>query len=269
MIDDEWLRAHPLPPFHEDGDKETRGRVLVIGGSRQTAGAVILAGLAALRVGAGKLRLLSAPEALVPLALAVPEARVFPFPQPALRRLAESCQAVLLGPGLLSGRRTRELLTALLPVNAPLVLDALALRVVKRRDLQARAGPTLLTPHGGELRALGEDPGRDGAARLAEQTGAVVVCKGAETWIAAPDGRVACNRAGHVGLATSGSGDVLAGAIVGLCGRGADPFVAAAWGVHLHARAAEELGPPGFLAGELAPRFPGLLASYQSPGSSR
>lgn len=262
MIDADWLEANPLPAFAADGDKESRGRVMVMGGSAETAGAVILAGVAALRVGAGKLRLVTVPAAVVACSVAVPEARVLGCLAVArrLRSLAERCQAVLLGPGMLQGRMVREALDSLLDLSGPLVLDALALRVVKPALLKARRGPTVLTPHAGELAELGGGrPGADCARQLAEQTGAVVACKGSQTWIAAPDGRVAENRIGHVGLATSGSGDVLAGAVTGLCARGADPFVATAWAVYLHARASELLGPPGFLAGELAARFPGLL----------
>ena len=101
------------------------------------------------------------------------------------------------------------------------------------------------------------------ARRAAEQWGVVLTLKGRETFIAAPDGRIYCNTAGNVGLATSGSGDTLAGIIAGLAARGAEPLQAAVWGVYLHAsagdRLAERMGRLGFLARELLDEIPALM----------
>ncbi len=109
-----------------------------------------------------------------------------------------------------------------------------------------------------------DSPALAAARRAAEEFRAAVVLKGRETFIAAPTGESYVNRAGSVGLATSGSGDVLAGVIAALLARGADPFDAPAWGVYLHALAGEALaasvGPLGFLARELSPEVPRIMA---------
>jgi len=153
------------------------------------------------------------------------------------------------------------------------VLDANALTSLARapecvRSLRGRA---VLTPHAEEMgELLGADKAaveRDRAGALQEACArfhAAVVLKGRETLVAAPGSRVYRNRTGNVGLATSGSGDTLAGLIAGLCARGAAPLQAAVWGVYLHARAGERLarrvGPLGYLARELPGEFPALLA---------
>jgi hydroxyethylthiazole kinase-like uncharacterized protein yjeF len=148
------------------------------------------------------------------------------------------------------------------------VLDALAMSALPERKA---GGPCVLaTPHAGEMAhltgqskdAITADPerhARDAAARW----NAVVVLKGARTIIAAPDGRSWCHEGGNAGLATSGSGDTLAGLITGLAARGAPLEQAAAWGVRLHSRAGEVLagrqGPLGYLARELPAEFPALM----------
>ena len=128
----------------------------------------------------------------------------------------------------------------------------------------------IVTPHSGEMAAiLGRskeeikaDP-QDAALEAASALQAVVAMKGAKTYIAAPDGRLYLNRYGCIGLATSGSGDTLAGIIAGLAARGADPVQATVWGVYLHARAgdslAKRIGPLGFLARELLAEIPALM----------
>jgi ADP-dependent NAD(P)H-hydrate dehydratase len=276
-IDDEWLRSHPLPQPASGGDKEERGRVAVIGGSSQTAGAVILSGISALRVGAGKLRLVTVPEAAPALSVAVPEARVFDSMHLRklcqLRGVAAGAQGVVVGPGMLQGVLTRGVLEVVLRLPVCLVLDALALRLVQPGRLRNRPGPTILTPHASEmahlLRSSVDEVCRDPlqtAREAAAQCGCVVALKGQVTWVVDPDGRAVANRIGNVGLATSGSGDTLAGAIAGLVARGTDPFEAAAWGVHLHARAGDNLaakvGPMGYLASELPAEFPRILAAF-------
>jgi hydroxyethylthiazole kinase-like uncharacterized protein yjeF len=133
-------------------------------------------------------------------------------------------------------------------------------------------GRVVLTPHDGEMAGIleisAEEIGQDRvavAASAARRFNAVVALKGRETVIAAPDGKVYVNRAGNVGLATSGSGDVLSGIVTGLLSRGADPMTAAVWGVSLHARAGEVLakrfGIVGYLARELLDEIPGLMNS--------
>jgi hydroxyethylthiazole kinase-like uncharacterized protein yjeF len=158
--------------------------------------------------------------------------------------------------------------------QATLVLDAGAFAFLKfePRSLARLGGRVVLTPHAGEMASLLDmekseveaEPLRT-VRHAVEQLNAVVALKGRETFIAAPASRnVYCNRAGNVGLATSGSGDTLSGVVAGLAARGASPFQAAVWGVHLHARAGDELarrmGPLGFLARELLAEIPTLMA---------
>lgn len=224
--------------------------MVVVGGSPQTPGALILAGQAALSAGAGKLRLVTVPQTAPALAAAVPEARVFgALDRRTVAAATAGSQAVLLGPGLLQGWRARQLLQWLR--GQTLVLDAMALRVFRPNSYR----PAVLTPHHGELAALlGVDALTEpcvAARQAAAEAGCVVVAKGPTTWIAAPDGRCLCHQGSDPGLATSGSGDVLAGLITGLLARGCAPLQAAAWGVHLHAARARALGEPGYLARQL------------------
>jgi ADP-dependent NAD(P)H-hydrate dehydratase len=132
----------------------------------------------------------------------------------------------------------------------------------------------VITPHAGEMARLWGIPREEVerraatlAVEAAQALDVVVVLKGPTTYIAAPDGRCLCNTAGNLGLGTSGSGDVLAGIIAGLCARGAEPFQAAAWGVFGHARAGERLArrvaPLGFLARELLEEVPSVLHSLR------
>lgn len=284
-LDARLLRRWPLPAVAENADKEDRGRVLVVAGSREIPGAALLAGIAALRAGAGKLVVATAQSVAQPLALALPEARVIALPEndrgalapAALELLADSAsrtQAALLGPGLMDGAGTCTLVDGLLPLlaDAPVVLDALAMDVVRqgRRFEQ----PLLLTPHAGEMaHLLGAtkeeilaDPLR-AACEAARGWNAVVALKGATTVIATPPGDCWRHEGGHPGLATSGSGDVLAGLIAGLAARQAPLEQAGAWGVVLHAGAgaalARRLGPLGFLARELAAEIPPLVSRWQ------
>lgn len=284
-LDAHLLRRWPLPPVPEDADKEDRGRVLVVAGSREIPGAALLAGIAALRAGAGKLVVATAQSVAQPLALALPEARVIGLPETdggalapaAVDLLADSAsrtQAALLGPGLMDDAGTCALVEGLLPLLAgvPVVLDALAMEIV-RHDARFDQ-PVLLTPHAGEMaHLLGwskeeilADPLR--AARgAARRWNAVVALKGATTLIATPGEGCWRHEGGHPGLATSGSGDVLAGLVAGLAARQAPLEQACAWGVLLHAGAgaalARRLGPLGFLARELAAEIPPLVSRLQ------
>ncbi len=286
IISPRLLRAWPLPVPDEGGDKEARGRVLVIGGSPEMPGAVVLAATAALRAGAGKLQIATVDSVAPFVACAVPEARVFALPQTRTGTLAASgveriskhvneAQSVLIGPGMLDERAIARFIKNLLAhVDGPaLVLDANALTYLARAaaSLTKLGGRVVLTPHAEEMgELLGSDKksverDRTGALRAAvARFNAVVVLKGRETLIAAPGSPVYHNRAGNVGLATSGSGDSLAGLIAGLCARGCAPLQAAVWGVYLHARAGEQLarsrGPLGYLARELPDEVPALMA---------
>ncbi len=278
------LARHPLPALDADMDKETRGEVLVIGSSAQVPGAALLTGLAALRAGAGKLRL-AVPHALsLGVGLAIPECGVIALPQTAdgEPRLAASLNdavagaaAIVAGPGLTAPSNAAALTRGLLrlPRDGALILDAAALTTLKLKPLKPPgAKPIVITPHHGEMAMLldlrpadiARDPlrrARAAAARL----GALVILKAQTTYIVTPAGAAWVHDAGGLpGLATSGSGDILAGLLAGLIARGADALTASLWAVATHARAGRVLratvGPVGFLARELLPEIPKLLA---------
>ncbi|QBE62426.1 NAD(P)H-hydrate dehydratase [Pseudoduganella lutea] len=289
------LREWALPEPSFDDDKEGRGHVLVIGGSREMPGAVMLAATAALRAGAGKLTMATAASVAPLVAAAIPEARVIGlaetngggFTLEAARRLGElagKASAVLVGPGMQDDAATAELVHALLPrfAGTPLILDAAAMGAVRAqgephlleepKDMEhfAFREPVLMTPHAGELSHLTRrdkkqicDAPLEAAQEAARRWNAIVALKGATTVIAAPDGRQWQHQGGNVGLAISGSGDTLAGIIAGLAARGAPLEQAAAWGIALHASAGEQLsiryGVLGYLAREISAEIPALL----------
>jgi ADP-dependent NAD(P)H-hydrate dehydratase len=283
-VTDALLRSWPLPECPSDADKVQRGTVLVIAGGVETAGAALLAGIAALRAGAGRLTVLTARRHSAALAVALPEARVIPSlgPDPSERDLSSvhrEVDAILVGPGLRE-RSARGLATTLLSTcTVPLVLDAGAIPAL-RFTRTKRRGPALITPHAGELAHL-EKVTRDeieqdpaGASRGAmERWQMGVVLKGATTHLCVPGDGSWIHKGGNAGLATSGSGDVLAGLIVGLLARGASLVQAAAWGVALHARAGENLalrfGPVGYLAREIADEVPALMAKLARKGTRK
>ena len=281
------LKRTPLPELDDTGDKDTRGKVLVVGGSVKVAGAVLLAGVAALRAGAGKLQLATVEGASSALGIAVPESLVVALPQsrageisakrsaPLLAEYASSCDAMLVGPGMTSERSALSLVGALarkLKSDATLVLDAAAVTAL-RSDVDVITpvvGRVVITPHAGEMAALLgvdiDDVQADPAAfavRAAGELGIVVALKGAESWIADPEGALFRYSGGSVGLATSGSGDTLAGIVAGLAARGASPLCAAMWGVYLHGAAGEVLakriGRVGYLARELLAEVPTVM----------
>lgn len=288
-LDTQALRAWPLPPLAHDADKEVRGRIVVVAGSREIPGAAVLAGTAALRVGAGKLLIATASSVAPALALRMPEARVIALPETPqggfaidgvelLRRSLEAADAVVIGPGMMQDEAACRFVQALLPALADctVVLDALAMDVVLQQGRFET--PVLLTPHAGEMahltgqskEAVQSDPQR-AALAAAQRWNAVVALKGATTWIAGPDGALWRHQGGNSGLATSGSGDTLAGAIGGLAARGASLAQAAGWGVLLHARAgerlAQRLGPVGFLARELPQAMLAVLSKVEAAGA--
>ncbi|RJK96300.1 NAD(P)H-hydrate dehydratase [Vallicoccus soli] len=273
-------------PLPEPGsDKESRGRTLVIGGSTSTPGAVLLAAEAALRAGAGKLQVATTASTAVALGVALPEAMVLGLPEagdggldPAgadrVGELVEQASAVLVGPGATGPDATRELVVALLPrVRGALVLDALGLVAVTADPdcLAELSGRVVLTPNVRELALtlqrgedeVGEDP-LGAALELARRSGAVVATGGGTSYTARPDGACWQDDTGGGGLGVSGSGDVMAGIVTGLAARGADPAQAAVWAQHVHGRCGDRLaaavGHLGFLARELPPEVPRVLA---------
>jgi ADP-dependent NAD(P)H-hydrate dehydratase len=274
VITRQLLREWPLPD--PQGGKKSRGTVLVVGGSRFTPGAVLLAGVSALRAGAGRLQLAVDREIAAALSIAVPEAKVVSLPGTdddlpgELRELAEEADVLAIGPGLDDIDQTTRLIRDLLDVadkEAAVVLDAYALGAISNDPdlLAGRSHPMVLTPNTTEAaHLLGHDPGDDltAAARaVATQRQAVVSL---HSHIAAPDGRAWRDENGDAGLGTSGSGDVLAGIIAGLLGRGADPAQAACWGSYAHAVSGQRLiprhGRTGFLARELVDEVAATIA---------
>lgn len=273
------LRDWPLPTT--GSSKYARGRVLVIGGAARTPGAALLSGLAALRVGAGQLKLAVAEPAAVALAIAAPEAAVWglaaddsgsvlPDGLPGLADWLDSADAVVLGPGLDNPDLVTEVVRIALPMVGPdtaLVLDAFALGVLPGLGPlpEGLADRTVLTPNDIEAarllgRPLGDDLADD-VLEIARAFGTVVAC---HDFICSPDGSRWRVGAGNSGLATSGSGDVLAGALGGFLARGADPAQAACWAKSLHATAGDRLaariGRFGFLAREVVDELPAVLS---------
>ena len=280
VITPRLLRDWPLPD--PEGGKEARGTVLVVGGSRFTPGAVLLAGIAALRAGAGTLQLAVGESTASILSIQVPEAKVIGLPETStgsvagevpkqLLELVESARVVVVGPGLDDVDNTAELLGRVLGAAAPstpLVLDAYALGALSRDAglLAGRGHAAVLTPNLTEAGyLLGRDPGDDliaDAVELAQRYQAVVTLYG---HIAAPDGRTWREESGDAGLGTSGSGDVRAGIVAGLLARGSDPAQAACWGAYAHAMSGQRLVPRygriGYLARELLDEVPYTVAA--------
>jgi len=286
-LDVKLLRTMPLPAPGED--KDQRGRVLIAGGNRAVPGAVLLSAEAAMRAGAGKLQIAMGRSTAPGLALCLPEALVMglsetedgdlgPDAAGALAKSAQRTDAFLLGPGMMDRQAAVALVEAVLaaldPADGPaLVLDAGALcgHDTLQHALHPHAGRAVLTPHAGEMatmldigRAEVEADPLDAGRRAASLLQQVVVIKGAQTHVVSPDGQAWRYAGDCPGLATSGSGDVLAGIVTGLLARGAPPTQAACWAVWLHgeagARLARRIGPIGFLARELAAEVPGLMA---------
>ena len=292
-VSTEFLRGWPLPMPGAEGDKEERGHVLVLGGSREMPGAVILAATAALRAGAGKLTVATGASVAQLVASNMPEARVIGlaeteaggFLPEAIARLdplADRVNAILIGPGMQDEAAAAELVHGLLGrmqgSDTAVVLDACAMGTLLHAPDGTRTGPfrfeqpVIITPHCGEMAHLtgmakpdivsGPD---DPARAAAVEWNAVVALKGARTVIASPTGALWQHEGGNVGLAISGSGDTLAGIIAGLAARGATLEQATCWGVALHARAgerlAERMGVLGYLAREIPDEIPALLES--------
>jgi hydroxyethylthiazole kinase-like uncharacterized protein yjeF len=281
-LDDEALQRHPLPPLI-DGDKETKGRVLIVAGSRDIPGAALLAATAAMRAGAGKLRIATVESAAMAVAVAMPEAMVIGLPEAAdgsfaggavepIGKAAAEVDAVVAGPGVKRSDMCKRLADALLESDAALALDVALLETMEplhERELERERVPILL-PNGPELAALldcdpaqiDREPVRSGL-RAAELYRSVVLVKGVTSHVVTPDGDCWTYEGGAPGLGVSGSGDVLAGIVGGLLARGAEPLSALLWSVWLHgeagARLAKKIGPIGFLAREIADEIPALL----------
>jgi NAD(P)H-hydrate epimerase len=253
-------------PWRALGDhKYDFGHALVVGGAAMT-GAGRLAVRAALRAGAGLVTVACPPEVLPIYALSTPSAITAAIENEAdfAGLLADSRKnAVLLGPGNGVGGETRRRTLAALDTGKAVVVDADALTSFQDRPktlFDAISDLCVLTPHEGEFRRLFPDLEGDKLLRAraaAVRSGAVVLLKGADSVIAAPDGRAAINANAPAALATAGTGDVLAGLVVGLLAQGMTPFDAACAAVWLHGEAGAACGP-GLIAEDLSEALPGI-----------
>jgi hydroxyethylthiazole kinase-like uncharacterized protein yjeF len=248
------IRPPSLRAPGPDDHKYSRGYVAVLAG--EMPGAAALTASAAARAGAGYVRVLGD----VILA-GVPKAVVQGGNSAALigdRRIG----AIAVGPGLGRGSEAAALVEAVIDVGRPLVFDADALNILgERRDLLARCASPILTPHAGEFeRMFGVLGGSkvERARAASAQSGAVIIFKGPDTVVAAPDGRAAIAANASAWLATAGTGDVLTGIVAAMRARGLEPFEAACAGVWLHGRASVESGP-GLIADDLLDALPSLI----------
>jgi ADP-dependent NAD(P)H-hydrate dehydratase len=284
-LDTGWLKAHPLPAHADDVDKNRRGKMLVVGGSRRVPGGVSLTAEAGFRGGAGKVTIATIASAAIPIGIAFPSCAVVALPETEAGEISPDSadliaaelklhDAVVFGPAMLDEQSVRSILIALLPElpeDLFLLLDAFALRAASDHVevIRGRGAHTVLTPHEGELAAMldierdkvAADPA-SALAQAAERFGCAVMVKGATTHLMA-NGASLSYAGGGLGLAVSGSGDILAGLIASLGAQGLSPLDASAWGIWLHGEAgrrlSETMGPLGFLARELPPLVPGLM----------
>lgn len=274
---DLWRAALPVPRV--DGHKYSRGHAVVISGGASATGAARLAAAAALRAGAGLVTLGSPTDALAINAAALTAVMVRCADGPAgVQRLLSDPRknAVALGPALGVGPETRGLVEAALTPQSEgraAVLDADALTsfadapATLWRLIADAAGPTVLTPHAAEFERLFGQPDAtatsvsklDRTREAARVSGAVILFKGPDTVITAPDGRAAILPAASPWLATAGSGDVLTGIVTGLLAQRMEAFLATACAVWMHARAAECFGP-GLIADDIIASLPCVWA---------
>lgn len=242
-----------LKPRPKDSDKTTVGTLFSICGSYGMAGAAIMSAKSALRSGIGLLKL-AVPDSIYPIMVpTVPEAVFIPYKninQLDIERMTRYCSAILCGCGLSVSDTSREIVRRVIyQSELPLILDADALNIISEdTDILSYAkGEVVLTPHDREFaRLLGIKPdilrGRreELAVKFAKLHNVIVVLKGSKTIVASPSGDYLYNeQLGNAGMATGGSGDVLAGVIASLTAQGSDPFRCAAAGVYIHALAGD------------------------------
>lgn len=267
-----WASVFPRPRL--DSHKYTRGHAVVVSGDASHTGAARLAARGALRAGAGLVTIASPPSAMPVNAAHLTSIMLMPFEgADALTAILEDKRknALLVGPGAGIGWETRDNVLAALLSGAAIVLDADALTSFAEipRDLFVAikgffAGPVVMTPHEGEFARLfpeiaaGEAYKLERARLAATEAAAIVILKGADTVVAAPDGRAAIARNAGPELATAGSGDVLAGVVLGLLAQGMPPFEAACAAVWLHGEAGDCFGP-GLISEDLPEMLPAVL----------
>ncbi len=269
---DLWLSRLPRP--QASGSKYDRGHAVVLGGPVAHTGAARLAARAALRIGAGLVSVACDPSSLIVYATALEAVMTKPVrDETAFADLISDARvtSVLLGPAAGVNDRTKALVLAALTAKKPCVLDADAITVFKGAPdtlFTTIQSPVVLTPHAGEFKRLfGDLTDREqDAGRAAKTSGAVVLLKGSDTIIAAPDGRIVINRAAPPTLATAGSGDVLSGLITGLMAQGMEAFDAACAGACIHADCARRFGP-GLIAEDLSEQVPVVLRALIPPSN--
>jgi hydroxyethylthiazole kinase-like uncharacterized protein yjeF len=264
-----WLAQFPWPK--EEGHKYARGHAVVMSGPVDSTGAARLAARGALRVGAGLVTVASPRDAIEVNAAQLTAIMVREADDArALEALLADRRknAVLIGPGVGVGERTREMVLTGLDSDAALVLDADALTSFAEHAeplfaaIRARSAPVVCTPHDGEFARLFADlaaaPKLDRAREAAARSGAIMVLKGADTVVATPDGLASINATTSPWLATAGTGDVLGGMVLGLLAQNMPGFAASSAAVWLHGAAAREFGP-GLIAEDLPETLPSVL----------
>ncbi|WP_034491348.1 bifunctional ADP-dependent NAD(P)H-hydrate dehydratase/NAD(P)H-hydrate epimerase [Afifella pfennigii] len=272
-----WRDALPWP--QPGGHKYSRGHAVVVSGPAHQAGAARLAARAALRIGAGLVSVAAAPEAVPVLASQLTAVMIKPAADAAaLAELLSDTRlnAVLIGPGVGTGDATRAKVLACLESKAAVVLDADALTSFAAAPdrlfaaIAKRGAPAILTPHDGEFARLfpdlADNEDKVEKARLAAaRSRAILLLKGADTVVAAPDGRASLSAADAPFLATAGTGDVLAGMAAGLAAQAMPAFEAASAAVWMHGEAARSFGP-GLISEDLADLLPKVLAALAPQG---
>ena len=268
-LDENDLASLPERPAYSN--KGTFGKLLIVAGCKDMAGAAYLSALAAYRSGAGLVRIFTVEENRVILQQLVPEAvmTTYPsgsFPEEALSEALAWATAVIAGPGLGRSDESRQIISFLVRnAKVPMLIDADGLNIMSEDKalLSLVRDNMILTPHLGEMARLSGKPVREiaeslpeTAAAFTERTGAVMVLKDARTVVALPGGRLYVNTCGNSGMATGGSGDVLTGSVGGMLAAGADVCDAAVYGVLRHSlagdAAAAKLGERAVTARDIA-----------------
>jgi ADP-dependent NAD(P)H-hydrate dehydratase / NAD(P)H-hydrate epimerase len=269
-----WLAHYPWPK--DESHKYARGHAVVVSGPVYSTGAARLGARGALRVGAGLVTVASPRDAVTVNAAQLTAIMVREADDArGLKALLADPRknAVLIGPGIGVGARTKEMVLAALSSGAALVLDADALTSFAEDPrplfaaIAARKAPVVFTPHDGEFARLfgdlGSLPKLDRARQAASRSGAIIALKGADTVVAAPGGRASINATTSPWLATAGTGDVLAGVILGLLAQAMSAFEGTSAAVWLHGAAAKACGP-GLIAEDVPEMLPQVLRSLQA-----
>ena len=272
-----WLRY--FPKLRIDGHKYDRGHAVIVSGPMESTGAGRLAARTALRAGAGLVTVATSKSAFYINAAQLTAVMVAAYEgPPGLSAVLSDPRitAVLIGPGAGRDPEVMGLVGSVLASDAVAVLDAEGITAFQAtpvelfRLIKSRPAPTILTPHEGEFRKvfpeLANEPSKlERARRAAEMSGAVVILKGADTVVAAPDGLSSISENAPAWLATAGSGDVLAGLVTGLCAQGMAAFDAAAAAVWMHGELAVIFGP-GLIADDMPDLLPGVLQRLDKRG---